>query len=196
LYKRIDFGLFLNDVSSYSTFDPQILNYFKSLELKEKVSIISDSIVHLDQKKSEKDVKSVIQSDLGRFYFKAFATSEYSIENISFYEQVSIFKNMKNSKNEDLSAQIEKIEEIFETFLKPSSIMQLNTTDEKISGAVKEFQEMKEGKVEEIENLFDDILVDIMVVLEDTYMRFQVSRYHQEFQKSLKSTTQTINYLI
>jgi hypothetical protein len=196
LYKRIDFGLFLNDVSSYSTLDLQILNYFKSLELKEKVSIISDSIVYLDQKKSEKDVKSVIQSDLGRFYFKAFATSEYSIENISFYEQVSILKSMKNSKNEDLSIQIEKIEKIFETFLKPSSIMQLNTTDEKISGAVKEFQEIKEGKVEKIENLFDDILVDIMVVLEDTYMRFQVSRYHQEYQKSLKSTTQTINYLI
>jgi hypothetical protein len=37
----------------------------------------------------------------------------------------------------------------------------LNTTDEKISGAVKEFQEIKEGKVEKIENLFDDILVDI-----------------------------------
>jgi RNAse (barnase) inhibitor barstar len=195
LFKRIDFGLFLNDVSSCTKFDPQILNYFKSLELKDKVSIISNSIGVLEQSNSDKDVTKVIQSDLGRFYFKAFATSEYSIENISFYEQVSMYKSMKNSKIEDLSLQIAKIDEMFETFLKPSSIMQLNTTDEKISNAIEKYNGIKEGKVENLETLFDEILGDIMVVLEDTYMRFKISRYHQEYQKSLKST-QTINYLI
>jgi hypothetical protein len=195
LYKRIDFGMFLNDVSSYSTFDSKILQYFKDFQssLKEKVSILP---THEMDTKNLKKISSIVQSDLGRFYFKAFATSEYSIENISFYEQVMVFKNMKNSKSYELSAHIEKIEEMFETFLKPSSIMQLNTTDEMIYVAVKGYQEIKEGKVENIENLFDDILGDIMVVLEDTYSRFKFSRYCTEYEKALSSTNQTINYLI
>jgi hypothetical protein len=200
LYKRIDFGLFLNDMSTttLSTFDPQILHYFPKLDFKEKVSIITNSLEmeHDSNKKNTKEVEKIIQSDLGRFYFKAFATSEYSIENISFYEQVLLFKEMKNSKSYELSAQIEKIEEMFETFLKPSSIMQLNTTEKNISVAKKNLEEIKNGKEEDIDKIFDEILVDVMAVLEDTYSRFRFSRYKTEFEKAQQSSNQTINYLI
>jgi hypothetical protein len=192
LHKRIDFGLFLNDMSTTSSFDPKILQYFKFLEVNEKSNLVNSQLEHEDSKK----ISKLLQSDLGRFYFKAFATSEYSIENISFYEQVSMYKNMRNSKMFELSAQIEKIQEMIETFLKSSSIMQLNTTDENISLLMKGYQEIKEGKVEKIDLLFDEILKDIMGVLEDTYSRFKFSRYQTEYEKALKSTNQTINYLI
>jgi hypothetical protein len=192
LHKRIDFGLFLNDISSTSSFNPQILNYFKDFEGKEKVNFVNSTLEKEDSKKLSK----VIQSDLGRYYFKAFATSEYSIENISFYEQVSMYKNMRNSKKFELSSQVEKIQELIETFLQPSSIMQLNTTNENISNLLKNYQEMKEGNIEKIDNLFDEILVDIMCVLEDTYSRFKFSRYNVEYEKAMISSNQTINYLI
>jgi hypothetical protein len=200
LYKRIDFGLFLNDMSnsSLATFDPQILHFFPKLDFKEKVSIITNSL-DLEKDKNEKqtkEVEKIIQSDLGRFYFKAFATSEYSIENISFYEQVLLFKEMKNSKSYELSLQIEKIEEMIETFLKPSSIMQLNTTEKNILTLLEKFEEIKKGNEEKIDLVFDEILVDVMAVLEDTYSRFRYSRYQMEFEKAQQSSNQTINYLI
>jgi hypothetical protein len=195
LYKRIDFGLFLNDTSSNSSFDAQILHYFKDLDLKEKVSIISNSIIE-ESEKSNQLVDKVLQSDLGRFYFKGFATSEFSVENIMFYEEVMNFKNMKKAKSYDVENQIQRAEEMIETYLKPSSIMQLNTTDEFLQNVSNSFEVIKKGNVDEIDKLFDEVLGDTKVVLSDTYSRFVFSRYFSEYQKSLNSTNQSINYLI
>jgi hypothetical protein len=197
LYKRIDFGLFVNDTKETSTFDPQILQYFKGLELKEKTSIIYKTNESEEKRKSVKKVEQVLQSDLGRFYFKAYATSEFSVENILFYEEVMNFKNMKNSKTFEISKQIEKAATMIQIFLTKDSIMEVNTNDTIVEAILGKLQEFKNDTNEQgIDSLFDELLKDIVSVLEDTFSRFIFSHYHQEYQKGLTSTNQIINYLI
>jgi hypothetical protein len=194
LQKRVDFGLFLND--TYSSFNPDILNYFKGLDIHQRKSIEISSKILEKKFENHSEVEKFLSTEMGRYYFKAFAFNEFSIENVLFYEKVLNFKNMKNCKSFEPSQQLMEAKEIIEQFLKQGAIMELNTTKEKMTKVNDYMKIIEEEKKTDYDDLFDGVLIDALGVLGDTYSRFKKSKYFKECEINQKSQDHVVNYLI
>ena len=199
LHKRLDFGLFLNDVGGNLISTPQVSKLMKQFP-----GVVSSTEQNktLEKKKSEKvswdEIEKILSDEIGRFYLKVHATNEYSVENILIYEEIANFKGMPLQQDFKLENQIKKAHEIYNNFLTPDSIMQLNITDELASDyqeRIKKLDETKDKKID-LTDFFEDLMIEIRTgVLKDTYSRFKQSRYFEDF-KNGSHGEKTITYLI
>eukprot|EP01080_Neovahlkampfia_damariscottae_P002737 gene2737-4146_t len=110
-------------------------------------------------------------------YFKLFATKEFSVENIVFYEEVIEFRGIEDKKK-----RLERINEMMETFFTSDSIYEINTSRKIISG-------LKEGMDNEnvSSDFFDRVLCDVTQTnLSDTFQRFRFSELYKEMKNEKK----------
>ena len=208
LHKRLDFGLFLNDVGSNlisSKYVQELINQFPKVvatnnEMKTENLRISSKFVKKDSKyeiSEDSEIEQTLADEVGRFYLKSYATNEYSVENILIYEEVVNFKLMPLQKDFKIQNQIDKAQEIFQNFLTPHSIMELNIRNEPSMKYKKKIDSIdKEDEKQDLTKLFDELMKEVRIgILSDTFFRFKKSRYYEEYLNS-KNGENTILYLI
>jgi hypothetical protein len=109
-------------------------------------------------------------------YFKLHATSEYSVENLVFYEEVNKYKKMGESQRKERSKQM------VDVFFASDSVYQINTTKSFID-------QINEGLETSDVELFDSLLKDVIQSnLLDMFRRFMMTeRYQQMIEGKKKS---------
>jgi hypothetical protein len=199
LHKRIDFGLFLNDIGNTFISTESIIKaqkYFPGVQIG---SNKLGSIEKVEVKEEEKSLREkVLSDDLGRFYFKAHATNEFSVENILVIEETLNMKAMPFQKDFKIEEQFHKLIQIYETFLNPkSAIMQVNITEtlaKEIEDLIKTLKEKGLDNYENLNDVLDEVVNDVKSnCLGDTFSRFLQSRYYEEYRKG---TSDAMTYLI
>eukprot|EP01080_Neovahlkampfia_damariscottae_P009485 gene9485-1691_t len=213
LHKRMDFGLFLNDVGSNRTslkdikgltaVFPKVTDSFDDDESSASLSMKSSTISKREskfefRKEDEGEIEKTLADEVGRYYLKAHATNEYSVENILIYEEISHFKGMPLKKNFKIEDQIEKAKDIYKNFLTKDAMFELNITtnlQEDYKQRIDKIEKQHKEK-QDLSKLFDDLMKEVRTgVIADTFIRFKKSRYYEEYQKN-KHGEQSITYLI
>jgi hypothetical protein len=134
----------------------------------------------IKEKKHELVLDEVLKNQQYFKYFKLYATNEFSVENVIFFEEVELYRKMKEDER------IEHAEKMIETFLSADSIYELNTS-KKLVDLMKIEKEKECG-----EELFDPILKDVkMSNLSDTFGRFIISDLFQEMLNKKKNRKKT-----
>jgi hypothetical protein len=112
-------------------------------------------------------------------FFKLFATKEYCVENVLFFEEVQEYKHLESSERQL------RAKEMLDQFFDEDSINEINCSrNEK----VRLFQEYKDFK----EDLFDATLSEMMITFYDMFERFQKSEYFDQ----MLNTKEKNNYLL
>jgi hypothetical protein len=232
LEKRIDFGLLINDVESKSISSESISmlkKYFPNVHCKQQIQkfeipklplesleqILSPNILSPRMMVSpcvspsipitfEKDeeMENVLSDDLGRYFFKAHAFNEHSIESILFIEQVHNLFSLYSKKR--LNYQYFKLKEIYETFLNPKDAMMLIHVPEKLSNLVlkhlKSFEEslcdeeMLELFIKDVSEILNVLVEFVKSTLSDTYSRFKTGKYYQDYKKGFSQ--EMVSYFV
>jgi hypothetical protein len=110
------------------------------------------------------DLESLLANSKSRRYFKVYCASEYSVENILFWEAVHIYRRTKETDTTKTLAI-----QIMQTFLKKGSPNEVNTSRKLITAITTRFA--SEGAVLD---LFDSIVKDVVTeCLNDTFSRFR-----------------------
>jgi hypothetical protein len=119
------------------------------------------------------NIIKTLKDEEKRKLFLEYAKTEYSDENIRFWEDVQIFKSL-----EDLEAKLDKMEEINEKYLTVGSTFEINSTSDLLNDVkTKVFECLKENSANQ--ELFDELLKDIIGgILNDTFSRF---RFHESY---------------
>eukprot|EP01080_Neovahlkampfia_damariscottae_P011454 gene11454-4619_t len=199
LHKRLDFGLFLNDVGSNLISPKKVSKLMRTFP-----DVVSEEIKVIDESEEKRpieewsEIEKVLSDELGRYYFKAHATNEYSVENVLVYEEVSMFKGMPLQKDFKKENQIKKAKEIYNTFLTTNSFLQLNITDELGNEYKKRIEQLEKSTDNNIDisDLFEDLMIEVRCgVIKDTFARFKLSRYFQEY-KNGEHGEKTMTYLV
>jgi hypothetical protein len=135
------------------------------------------------QKKGQIKLKDILNDGNNLLYFKLHATTEFSSENIIFFEEVTKIQNLSN---EELTIESKRI---YDDFLVQNSKYRLNTSKKLIQNIEIRIQN-KEWSV----HLFDEILQELeSEVFIDMYSRFSKSELYQQMCDEKKKKT---NYLI
>jgi len=129
---------------------------------------IQEEVVPESVKKSI-SLEDVLENKRTIKYFKAFCASEFSVENLLFYEAVNMYKSnflVKALDERDVATKIMK------TFFEPGSVNELNTSLSLIKNCQSSFKE--NGPTE---NLFDEIVKTVLGdQLSDTFIRFKKTK--------------------
>eukprot|EP01080_Neovahlkampfia_damariscottae_P008345 gene8345-170_t len=202
LYKRVDFGLFMNDIGSTLVSKKNVqrlMNLFPNIvdsKIENQTNTVDRKSTNIDN--NEGEIEKTLSDEIGRFYLKAFASNEYSVENILIYEEISFFKGMPLQKNFTIESQIEKAKEIYKNFIVEGSMMELNITRnlaKDYENRIEQFESHHE-KNEDLSKFFDDLMKEVrMEILGDTFGRFKKSRYYDEYLDG-KHGEKTITYLV
>jgi hypothetical protein len=161
LEKRIDFGLFINDIGSKpssSESNSTLKKYFPNVQQVppfqisklqlEKITMEQSPVILSPRMMSpqilsprvespqlsmetDEEMEIILSDEIGRYFFKAYAINEKSVESILFIEQVQTLKSIYSEKG--LNYQYSKLKEIYETFLNPKNAMMLVHVPEKLS---------------------------------------------------------------
>jgi hypothetical protein len=201
LEKRIDFGLFINDIGSKPGCKESITKLKNSFP-KVQAKIQRKNTLTINRKEEWTLIDDILSDDIGRYYFKAHAINEQSVENILFIEQVNQLKSIYLKKGYSYGEQFLKLKEIYKTFLDPKDAIMLVNVPEKLSNLLhkelKSFDnlcvdEMNEF-IESVSELMNDLLKVVKSTLCDTYSRFKTGRYYQDYQKG--SSIEMMTYLV
>eukprot|EP01080_Neovahlkampfia_damariscottae_P011453 gene11453-4618_t len=197
LHKRINFGLFMNDIGSNLISSKMVEKLKKEFPL-----VTSQELERVDNTKVSNEewseIEEVLADEVGRYYFKAHATNEFSVENLLVCEEVSKFKGMPLQKDFKIQDQIEKAMEIYETFLTTDSILQLNIQEELGKDYRKRIEKLQHSieEINDLATLFDDLILEIRSgVIKDTFSRFKQTGYYKEYRNGEKGE-KTMTYLI
>lgn len=133
---------------------------------------------------------SLIQNPKFREIFKVYCKSEFSIENVLFWEAVQDFKNIavKNINSQTLVPHllIDKSRLIYKEFLKRNSNYELNVEQNQVNAVYNIINVDNPNLLNDISiHLFDDIEKSIVLVMNDTFMRFQMKKEYELFMKEL-----------
>ena len=118
----------------------------------------------------------MIENDNFRQFLKEYLRTEYSTENILFFEDVKIFSKMSTDQERFLKA-----EEICQSYIYETSPLEIN-----VSGKFKNFlfNELEDSKISgEIDvTLFDEMTKHVSdTIMLDTFPRFEKSKLFGEF---------------
>ncbi|KAL0477848.1 regulator of G-protein signaling [Acrasis kona] len=121
--------------------------------------------VDVSQVAEELDMTTVLSNHKYIKYFNVHCAKEHASENVSFWKDVHY--NFKKEQNEDKRGKIS--EKIFDTYLNPASLLEINVTDKLKKSTRKELEECG-PKLE----LFDSLVRDIEnQLLCNLFMRFK-----------------------
>eukprot|EP01080_Neovahlkampfia_damariscottae_P012325 gene12325-5999_t len=184
--KRLDFPLLLpgnNSVNS-SKVMTEILQYFPNFDWKNEFIRTNSRIFDMkaisknykmETKKVGYDLVEFLENDLSRYYLKAFATLEFSVENILICEEVEKFKSLKNGKNYDPTEELAMAKHILEYYLKEGAYMQVNIPvkmAKEVEEMIKNVEKSKEFDYE-FDCIFDAVINDVRSnCIADTFCRF------------------------
>jgi hypothetical protein len=225
LEKRIDFGLFINDIGSNPSSSESISKLKKSfpkvqqfqipkLQL-EKITMeqspmtltprmMSPQILspRIESFVSDEEMESILTDEIGRYFFKAHAINEKSVQSILFIEQVQKLQSIYSEKR--LNYQYSKLKEIYETFLNPKDAMMLVQVPEKLSKLLlkqlKSFkeslcdEEMLKMYIKDVNEILNLLLEVVKSSLVDIYSRFKIGRYYQDYKNG--SSLEMVSYLV
>ena len=131
------------------------------------------------------DFKSLLANLQFQKIFGEHLVSEFSIENLKFFNQVNNFRDhyagFKTSKQANLVAL-----QTYETFIRPGSVLEVNISSFERERLMAEFQSLVAGDgldVIQIEKtIFDKAQAEIIALMEkDPFRRFQLTKTFQEF---------------
>lgn len=133
----------------------------------------------------------LIQNPKFREIFKDYCKSEISLENVLFWETVQDYKNiaLKNINSQDLIPPLllDKSRIIYKDFLKRNSKYELNVEQNQVNSIYDIITGYNNNALNEISiHLFDDIEKSIVLVMSDTFMRFQMKKEYEIFIKDLQ----------
>eukprot|EP01080_Neovahlkampfia_damariscottae_P003310 gene3310-5751_t len=150
-------------------------NFFKLSKTSFKTKETSESTTKLVT------LLDVLENDKFRIYFKQFAESEYSKENVLFWEDAQEFK-----KIEDLAERMGEAHRIFKSYLTIDSEYEINVSS-KLESSVKENLFLNLLNDECPNDLFDSIIFELeMTNLNDTFSRFKFTTlYHENVKDQL-----------
>jgi hypothetical protein len=135
------------------------------------------------KEKAQPDLKEVLMNPSYLSYFKLFATQEFNVENIIFFEEVTLFRLCSDEKLKGRAIQIK------ESFLCSDSAYEINTS-QKLIKVVESKIENEEFDVE----MFDKILSDLeFAVFTDMFSRFSLSEMYEQMIDDKKKKA---NYLL
>ena len=141
-------------------------NFMSQSLITKKISVIDKSINLNETLKDPNFLK----------FFKLFSASEFSSENVIFYEEVQKYKIIT-----DPNERVSRADQILKIFFTSDSIYEINTSR---SFLITLKEEMEENCSCE---LFDEILKDVMNTnLSDTFQRFRFSDLYIEMQQKQK----------
>jgi hypothetical protein len=141
-----------------------------STKLTRRTSLFSPRKEKKEEKKTHLDLNTILENPNYLKYFKTFATNEFSVENVIFYEECVLYKSIQDEESRTKHA-----DKMIETFFATDSIYEINTSRTYIE-AVKDAR-----KIECTENIFDGILFSIKNTnLSDTHQRFVFSGLYQD----------------
>jgi hypothetical protein len=199
LSKRLDFGLFLNEIgSTKSTIQiSKMLKYFPNLDWEEEISKLKrkKSVKVKIESKSFDKLEEVLESEIGKFYFKSFLTNQTSVEGYLLYEDVAHFKS-------ELKRGTFSVQEIYKSFLEDASAHACCTVVEfadKFEEKLRKYDERKfsyndEQEMKCLMSFFDEILVDLkLIVFMGIFNQFTSTFYYEKFKSG---NEKSINYLI
>lgn len=130
-------------------------------------------------------MSSVLNNPQQRRYFKAFTSAEHSVENVLFWEQVTLHFKRIQSEN-----RLEKARAIIETFFDPQALMGINTNKALLDSVVHELDQCVHDGLPVPIDLFDRVLHDVVSsVLTDSFSRFILSPLMQKALNSSKEST-------
>jgi len=141
-------------------------------------SFVKDAIARMQKVDSSKlesfdtsIILSTLKDDAKRKLFRQFAETEYSAENILFWEAVNInFANLSNLKD-----RIKKANQIIEEFLDDDAKKAVNTS-KRLTDALRLKMQKQITRGELSTHIFDDICNDLLTgVMNDTFSRFKRS---------------------
>jgi hypothetical protein len=131
---------------------------------------------------SKLSLTEILEDDSKRKFLKSFATREYSVENIIFYEEVMKFQKMDQEERK------KKSKLMSDFFFNSDSIYEINTTKKMKDDVELNFEESPA-------ELFDEILRDIVLnTISNTYDRFIFSDLYKEMIEPKKSSK--VKYLL
>eukprot|EP01080_Neovahlkampfia_damariscottae_P011202 gene11202-4022_t len=138
----------------------------KSLTFKKTLSLQHIKQQQLDEKTI--DLKNILDNSLYFEYFKLFATKEYCVENVLFYEEVKEYKKLNETQRKIRSL------EMMDQFFDEDSINEINCSR---NHKVKLFEEFKKYN----DDLFDEVLHEVMSSsFTDMFDRFKRSIYFDQ----------------
>lgn len=192
--KRLNFGIFLQDMGVSRVVDNEvdyiqrITSLYKGLDLHVLKRVTKEVISKTEklEKTNTSELRTLLEDDTKRFYFKAFATNEYSLESLMFYEEIALFKKTKEKERKFRIA-----ERIFKYYLDEKGIYQVNTSS-KFVGPIKEkIKSQNEDNITDV--MFDEVLDDVIYYqINDTYSRFKKSKFFN----AMESDSDIVSYLI
>jgi len=147
--------------------------------LKRKESFFASFSRKPEQKKPEEHIslQEIMTKKRNLKYFKLFATSQFSVENIIFYEEIELYKQIKDEEERALRA-----DKMIEMFFETDSIYEINTSRRLIIGVIDERENGKSPL-----DLFDVLMSDVMNSnLSDMHQRFIFSEYYKEMKQKNK----------
>jgi hypothetical protein len=204
LEKRVDFGMLLQQQGQSSAFSEdyltKILKYYPDYDYKTDFKrVAKERKSTMRNKKKTEDpltLQDVLESDIGRYYFKAFAVSEYSIENLLLYEEVLKYTAMKDKYIHKVSEQLELAKHIVNYYLLDSSPMQVNIQQKLANNAMQAIEDFEKEEKGDLDSVFDEIISDVKKnCLNDTFARFLSSKHKSDYDLSVKQN-KAINYFI
>ena len=113
----------------------------------------------------------VLQDDVCRCFFKEYLRTELATECILFFEDVQIFTKLESDKE-----RLSKAEEIFQSYLLPTSPLEINISGKLQKAFSQEFIEAKQTGDIKID-IFEDVLKHVTdTVILDSFPRFHASK--------------------
>lgn len=117
-----------------------------------------------NEEKKEITLQDVLSNDLYRKYFKVHITKEFAVENLVFWEEVQIYKEIK-----DENVRKERIVKMIDIFFQENSIYEVNTSKKRI-------KEITDNKDKADINIFQEVENDVYEsCFIDAFIRFSAT---------------------
>jgi hypothetical protein len=127
---------------------------------------------NVDKDKSE--IEQFVENPLFRRYFKVYCTRELSVESLLFYECVVEYKKL------DMDRRLQVIPKIYDLFFARNSIYELNVTNKIVNECTEKLE--TDGATDD---LFDELVIQVIMNLRDAFKRFQRSAIYIEAKNQL-----------
>ncbi|KAL9641715.1 hypothetical protein ABK040_007393 [Willaertia magna] len=167
----------------------------KEYQEEDTYSVVNDTTTAPSASTTKVDVKfnDVLNHPSLRKYFRAFCETEYSTENIDFYEHVERYKQTGNDEERWNFAK-----EMFDRFLCPDSPSEVNVTKKLISAARRQIFRTKDEHETYVKlpfDLFDKLCKEVEIVLVDSFIRFIYSEIYDLMSREIQTSERKKTFL-
>jgi hypothetical protein len=159
------------------------------------IVIIKRFITKLLSKKTV-DEKTLSRSDLmlrvlshpkGKELFEAYCTSELSIENVKAYYDLKTYQELTQKEKKEYMCRV-----IYYKYVQSNALMEVNMANSTRT-ALKSAIETLDSQ--NLDTIFDELIIEIRSNLTDTFTRFQVTEGYRKFKRRSSFATKEVTEL-